>query len=761
MKKIILILFFFSSTLLIAQNTTEPIKVKEYKLENGLTVMLSENHNVPQVFGMVAVKAGAKNDPKDATGIAHYLEHALFKGTETMGTIDYAKEKPFLDNINNLYEKLGQTEEKDARNKIQMQINEESKKAGEFAIANDWNNLLTQIGATEINATTGQDFTTFHNTFPSNQIERWLELYSHRFEKPVFRLFQSELETVYEEKNRSMDGPFNRVMEELNKSIYKVHPYGQQTVLGSVEHLKNPSPKKMYDFYNTYYVANNMVLCLSGDFDTETIVPLIEAKFGKWRSGALPEFPEYKEAAFLNRELVEKKMTPVKMGAMIFRTPANGHPDAITFDLASLILSNPEMTGFLNQISDEGKIMMTGLASMPNNDYGATIVFFVPKIIGQKLETAETIVKNQLELLKQGQFSDNYFEAIKLNKQKEIALLWENNRSRVMEMVQSFVQNKTWDDYYARYRNIKNITKGDVIEASNTYFGDNYLCFNSRMGFPKKEKLAKPGFDPIIPKNEIKSAFGKHFEQIKTTRPIPDFVSFNEDIASRKVNDYFTLFQVKNPFNKVFDLEIKYGIGKYKTPILEQLAKYLSLSGTSNKTVSELKSAYHELGASYYFEAGYESFSMHISGMEENLEATLKLTNDFITNIQTDESKVKIMLSEMKAEKKINRSTSIYIASSLYQYMLYGNKAPIRRELTKKQLKKLTGQEMITTYRHVLDYETRVNFVGNTATDTVARLCSKYLAVKEKLVPKQDILLLDWPAPVRSKIYVIHDKKAL
>jgi len=723
--------------------------------------MLTENHDVPKICGMIGVKAGAKNDPNDATGIAHYLEHMLFKGTETMGTVDYLKEKPFLDEINTLYDSLGKTKDEEERRKIQMQINEESKKAGEFAIANEMDQLLAQIGATEVNAFTTEDFTVYQNTFPSNQIERWLELYSHRFENPVFRLFQSELETVYEEKNRSMDNLYIQVGEEILKSIYKKHPYGQQTVLGTVEHLKNPSLKKMYEFYNTYYVANNMVLALSGDFDTETIMPLIEAKFGKWRSGEIPEFPKYDEEEFLNREFVERNLTPVKVGAMVFRTPENGHPDEIKFDMALQVLSNNEKTGFLNKISDEGKIMGTLLMKMPYNDLGATIVVFIPKIAGQKLETAEAIVKEQLEKLKDGEFSDEYFNAIKLNKQKEIDLLWENNWNRVYEMLKSFTQNKKWDDYFEKYLSVKHITKQDIIGVSEKYFGNNYLCFYSRMGFPKKEKLIKPGYYPIILKNDVKSEFREQFEKIKAIKLIPQYVNFEKDIVTQKVNDHFIVNQAKDPFNEVFGLTIKYGVGRYKIPELQLADEYLSLLGTNDKSVSELKEAYHELGASYSFRASDESFSMYILGVEENLEAVMKLTNNFITNVQSDESKVDKMLGDIKTRNKVNRTQPSYIAYSLNQYILFGDEAPQLRELTKKQMKKLSGKELIGAYKKALDYETTVNLTGNKNIDSVAELCNKYLVVKEKLEPKQDVLILDRLVSSKTKIYVVNDKKAV
>ncbi|HRE96111.1 MAG TPA: pitrilysin family protein, partial [Flavobacteriales bacterium] len=262
----------------------DPIGLKQYQLKNGLTVFLSENHDIPQVFGAVVVKTGGKKDPADNTGMAHYLEHMLFKGTEELGTTNYVQEKIHLDEINRLYDELGKTRDPLQRKIIQKKINDESVKAAQYAIPNEMDRMLSEIGSDDVNAFTTEEITAYFNTFPPNQIRRWLEIYDHRFEKPVFRLFQSELETVYEEKNRGMDNPIEFVLEKYMQKFYKVHPYGQQTVIGKTEHLKNPSLTAMYNYFNTYYVANNMALILSGDFKSEEVIRIIEEKFSDWRS---------------------------------------------------------------------------------------------------------------------------------------------------------------------------------------------------------------------------------------------------------------------------------------------------------------------------------------------------------------------------------------------------------------------------------------------------------------------------------------------
>ena len=257
------------------------LQVEQYKLENGMTVMLNEDKEASGVYGVVIVKGGGKQDPSDATGIAHYLEHMLFKGTTELGTVDFKKEKVYLDSIALLYDNLGLTKSEDKRLEIQKKINDLNLKASEYAIPNEFDRILEGMGGTGINAFTSNDVIAYFNQFPPHQIKKWLEVNSHRFINPVFRLFQSELEVVYEEKNRAMDNPFRKLIEEYFEHFWKKHPYGQQTVLGTVDHLKNPSLTKMREYYDKYYVANNMYLLLAGNFQSKNIKLHIESTFGR------------------------------------------------------------------------------------------------------------------------------------------------------------------------------------------------------------------------------------------------------------------------------------------------------------------------------------------------------------------------------------------------------------------------------------------------------------------------------------------------
>jgi zinc protease len=298
LKNNLLILLFLFATHKTIQAQDSQFTIKKFTLDNGLTVILNPDPSAIAVYGAMAVKAGSKNDPKDATGMAHYLEHLLFKGTMDLGTTDYAKEKPFLDSIVYYYDLLGKTIDDKERKRIQKLINQQSVQSAKYANPTEFDKLIKSIGGTGLNAFTSNDMTVYHNAFPGEQMEKWLELYAHRFQNPVFRSFQSELEVVYEEKNRSMDSPFNRVFEEFQAALFKTHPYGTQSTIGTVEHLKNPSLTKMYKYFNDYYVANNMGLIISGNFDVTLAERVIKDKFSKLRSAPVPEFPNYPSSTF-------------------------------------------------------------------------------------------------------------------------------------------------------------------------------------------------------------------------------------------------------------------------------------------------------------------------------------------------------------------------------------------------------------------------------------------------------------------------------
>jgi len=755
---ITLLILFICVVSLNAQNYTN---FESYQLDNGLTVILSEDHSRQKVFGVVAVKAGGKDDPSDATGMAHYQEHVLFKGTEELGTTNWEKEKVHIDKIFELYDKLGKTTGEIERKKIQEEINNESLEANKYAIPNELSNTIKGMGGTMLNAGTGMDQTVFYNAFPPNEIERWLELYSHRFINPVFRGFQAELEVVYEEKNLYNDMFQTKMLDAFNSNFYKNHPYGQQTIIGTTEDLKNPSLTKMRDFFNTWYVANNMALIIVGDFDIDKIKPIIAEKFGKLKSGEIPERKTYTEKPFEGREFFEKKLSPIKLAILGFRTVPAGHPDELALDIANQILSNENQTGLLDQLSLDNELLAAMAFPMTQNDHGGTIFFIIPKLVGQKLETAEEMTINKIKLLKKGEFSDETFEAIKQNSYKNFVLGLEDLENKALTFSYIFSRGQKIEDYMKEPERIKQLTKQDIIDVANKYYGDNYLAFYSKMGFPKNEKIEKPGYKPLITNTNKKSAFAKRFDKMKVQKAKINFVDFDKDITKSALKNGNKLFITKNPVNDIFTFEIKVGIGNTKEPMLEYASLLMNYSGTNDKDIKELKAEFSKLGTSYYITSDNDYVEISLTGIDKNFEASIILLNELLTKSKLEQDKIEIVLEGVKSERQMEKSEPSSVADALFEYMKYKEKSEYIDRLKLKEIKKLDTEELVKTFQNSLEYETEFHYIGTNDKKFVQNIIDKNLTFTNATKKSESPVILDIEQYTENTILFVNKPKAL
>ncbi len=737
------------------------LKVKKFTLENGLTVYLNEDHSKPEVFGAVVVKAGSKNDPKEFTGTAHYFEHMMFKGTDKIGTLNWPAEKVYLDSMSVLYDSLSVTKNEVARNAILMHINKISIAASEFAVPNETDIILQNIGGTGLNAYTSLEQTVFFNSFPSNQLEKWMTIYAERFRNPVFRLFQSELETVYEEKNMYSDNAFSNLFEQFSKSLYKNHPYGQQTTIGTTESLKNPRISKMMEFYKTNYVANNMALILSGDIYSEAITPLIKKYFGNWKSGIVPQYPVYEEKPFNGRELVVKKLTPVKVGILAYRTVPNKHKDELILDICAEILNNEGQTGLFDKLVSDNKLLAANAEAMKGNDLGSMLIIIVPKIIGQSLEKAEKLVVEQIGNLKKGNFSDTLLDAIKLNYRKGVDQRFESSQGRSMMLISAFSEGREWEDYLNESAEVDKITKEDIIRVANQYFTENYLAFFSKMGFPKKDKITKPNWAPVIPKNtEKKSEFAQQLNNIPDTKIEPRYIDFNKDLTISSIKPGIDFYYTPNPINTIFSLTIKYKIGSYSNPAYQQMSSYLNYIGTRDKSIQEFRKALQNIGATFKVWSSANYIQISIDGFDSKLEPTLKLIAEFMTLAKADNKQLDKLVDEAKMEYKTTKADAESMGNVLYSYSTFKEKSPYLNHLSIKETKKLKGEQLIALFKEVMQYECEIHYVGKLSIDevktTIGNTLPFAITPKPAIYTEYPVAEIDQPL-----IYIYNDPKAL
>lgn len=742
------------------------LKVKEYRLENGLTVWLNEDHSQPKVFGAVVVKAGAKDCPD--TGIAHYFEHMMFKGTDRIGTLDYESEKVLLDSIAMKYDELAMTEDTAARARLQKEINELSIRSSEYVIPNEFNRLINRFGGSGLNAATSYDATIYFNTFSPQYMVQWAEINSERLINPVFRLFQSELETVYEEKNMYGDFIGGQVMDTLMARYFGPHPYAYP-IIGSTKNLKNPRLTEMHKFFEDYYVASNMALILSGDFDAQQVMPILEKAFSRIRSGNAPKQEKVMLPPFNGRETMKVKFPIpfIKAMGLGFRGVSANHEDQVALNIAVNLLNNANGTGYLDKLMVEHKLMGALAINESMNEAGILAVAIMPKLLIQSYSSAEKMVWDEINRVKNGDFSDEMFNSLKLEQKRQYASSLENIDSRATIMMNLFSQGKSWNDYLNEVARIESITKEDVVRVAQKYFSNNYLCVTKSTGKYPKDNLPKPAFSPVVPRNaDASSSYAKQLEKIPEQQVAPRIIDFEKDVKTSKLTPLVTLYTTPNPLNDIFTLNISYGIGALEQPELMQLTNYLQLLGTESLSFEQFRSRLQSIGSTLAFDVTPDAFVMKVTGFDNHIDETMKLVGDFIRHAKADDKKLRQIVDDAKVSEKAFFKSGHNVASALLEQVKYGDQSRYLRKLSLSQIKKLKGKDMLAIYDKVRSVQCDLHYCGTLPVEKVIGTIRQHLPLERTTVASNSpyyrelkqydrptVFFIDMPDMAQSIVY--------
>jgi predicted Zn-dependent peptidase len=761
MKRILVGFMCFGLSHLAFTQSNELLTVTSFKLSNGFTVFLNEDTTTSKIFGAVIVNAGAKNESSDATGMAHYLEHLLFKGTNQLGTSDYAKEKPYLDSINVLYDKLASTSDPDQQDRLQRAINDQAQKASEYGLPSEFDKLLRSIGSTGINAFTNYEMTFYHNSFPSHEIEKWLDLYAIRFQHPVFRSFQSELEVVYEEKNRALDNMERKVYETTERLVLPNLPYGQWSVLGEVEHLKKPSLSKMYDFYNKNYTAGNMALILTGNFWSADVIPLIEDKFSQLKEGSTPKIKLPIPTPLTGGKVEKVRITPVKAGFLGWQTMAQTHPDRMAMDVCEYLLFNNSETGFINQIQLNNQMIYAGAFSNVYNEAGDFVIFFVPKVIIQSMGNAEKMIEDALNKVKNGDFSDEMLVAAKYDIDNAFQRRLENLRSRGVMIGNAFNLGVSWEEYVRYPEKVRTITREDVMQVAKTYLGDNKVKMISRTGFPKKVKLQKPPYKPVTPDQKASSIYAEKFARIPAKAFQPKYLNFDKDVDRVTINGNHEIFAVRNPLNDLFTLEIRFKTGSLKTPSLPAITGLINYAGAGSYLLTDFKQAFAALGCSYYIGNNNNFLTVGVSGSEASLDKALDLIDLLLTRPKVSERAINLLYNEVKTGRKVDKRDRYQMGRALLTYAVYGNRSSLLQRNSTKEIKQMVAQDMAQAFKEIVsNYQSEIVFIGSTPISDLKKLIDDKLSLAEESKVDSFIAREKQQVP-KNKILFVHDKNAV
>ena len=699
----------------------DPMGVTVHRLANGMTVMLSVNREEPRIDAWITIRAGGAKDPADATGMAHYLEHMQFKGTPRLGTLDWAQEKPHLDRITALYEELFGTRDPDRRKALYAEIDAENQAASQFAVPNEFDRLYDALGAQGLNAFTSNDQTSYTVSIPTNRVQQWADVETERLREPVYRLFQTELEAVYEEKNRGMDSAARVTNEALSAAVFPAHPYGTQTVLGHVEHLKNPSLTKMYEYFHRWYVPGNMCVALSGDFDKKDVLEILSRTLGTLPSKPFPDDPKFEIAPPKGVKRVEVKFKGEEEVQIAYLLPPETHPDHDALVLCDMMLANGR-TGLIDvNLNQAQKVRRAGCGPNLLLEAGYQLFNASPKQ-GQSLGEAEALLLDQVALLKQGAFKDEDLAAVvtefEIQKKREL----ESNRNRVASMTEAFIQRTPWETKVRAIDALKKVTKEQVVAAANKYFGNDYVVVHRIDAEPDLPKIPKPSFTAVKIDPTRRSPWFQEIVARPTPEIEPRFVEKGRDVETVALRSG-SLVYAKNPVNDVFDLSFTIPVGTDSDPRLGMALALLDFGGAGDLDGVALKRKLYALGSTISAGASREESVVSVSGLESNLQATvdlLRLHFEKPTGVSQDD--LNKLVGNAKKQRAATKKAPQGVAAALGEYAQRGKQSAFLSQPSNSTLDSWTAEELLAAARDLWRLRRTVDYVGQLPAQQVAAI---------------------------------------
>jgi predicted Zn-dependent peptidase len=695
------------------QTDNDPINALIYTLSNGLKLYMSTNYEEPRIFTNIAVRAGSKQDPSDSTGLAHYLEHMMFKGSPQIGALDWEREQVYLKQISDLYELYRAENEPIARKNIYAEIDRLSCEAAKIVAAGEYDRLASVLGSRATNAYTTSESTVYVNDIPSNELERWFQLEAERFKGVTLRLFHTELETVYEEFNISQDNDGRKIFYKMTQSLFPNHPYGTQTTLGKGEHLKNPSHVKIQEFFKTYYVPNNMAIVMAGDFDPKTVIALAEKYFGGYKAAEIPPFQF--EAKPTRRSVIRSEVfgQTSESVQLAWRVGGVHTRDTQLLRMADNIMCNRK-AGLLDLNLLQGQKILSGSSSpMIWEDYALFTMNGTPRE-GQTLQEVEDLLLAEVEKLKAGDFPDWLLEATVREFEYSRIKGFETNGNRVGFMTNSFTNGLEWGDTVRNINTLCKITKQDVMNFAQKKFKNNYAAVYKRRGTDEGVlKVEKPLITPVELNRSAQSVFAQKWLNQPSEPLKPVFVDFEEMIERAEIRPNLGLEYVRNHANKSFYLYFIFESGSHADLNMALAMNYLQLLGTNRYSPSALQREWYRLGLTFEVFCQAERSYISLRGLDESFEQGVALLEHLLQQLESDDHVLDNMVADTLLRRANQRKNKqIILKNAMLNYARHGADSPFTHFISANDLHRLQSDELTHRIHTLTQQEHHIMYFG-------------------------------------------------
>ncbi len=712
--------------------TNDPTGLRMYTLDNGLKVYLGKNEEEPKIQTLIAVRAGSTYDPADNTGLAHYLEHMVFKGTDKIGTQDFEKEKVLLQQISDLYEQHKAEKDVAKKKELYKKIDEVSQEASKLSIANEYDKMVNSLGAEGTNAFTSNEQTVYVNKIPTNELDKWLAVESERFSQLVLRLFHTELEAVYEEFNRGQDSDGRKQYFAVLQGLFPTHPYGTQSTIGVSEHLKNPSMEAIHAYFDTYYVPNNMAVILVGDIDFDATIKKVNDTFGGYKKKEVTH-PTFEKLPPLTAPVKKEVYGPTAESVFVaFRTGGKGTEDEVMVTLIDYMLANSQAGLIDLNLNQKQLVQNASSYSNFDNDYGFHLLYGTPKA-DQTLDEVKELLVAQLEKIKKGEFEDWLLDAVVNDLRFSKIQQYENATSTAYAYLDAFIGFQDWKNRLEMLDKMKKITKQQIIDFANTTYANNYVAVHKIKGEDKNiVKVENPDITPVALNRDKESEFLKHFNTIESTSLTPKYVDYKAAIHESITKNGLPIAHVENPNNDIFDLDIIFDMGRDHDKKMSLAAGYLDYLGTEKYTPEQLKQEFYKIGVSYNVFTTDDKTYVRISGLKENLDAGLALLEELWNNaVPNQETYVKYVDKILKGRVDSKTRKGNIFWNGLANYAKYGENSRLRNIFSASELLAINPQELVTKIKELRNYKHRAFYYGKDLPSAIASLDTHHIVNKE------------------------------
>ena len=714
----------------------DPMQTRIYTLDNGLKVYLSVNKEEPRIQTYIAVRTGSKNDPAETTGLAHYLEHLMFKGTKQFGTTDPEAEAPLLDEIEQRYEEYRTITDEAIRKQKYHEIDSVSQLAAKYFIPNEYDKLMAAIGSQGSNAFTSNDVTCYVEDIPSNEIENWAKVQADRFQNMVIRGFHTELEAVYEEYNIGLSSDGNKQYEALLAKLFPTHPYGTQTTIGTQQHLKNPSITNIKNYFAKWYVPNNVAICMAGDFDPDKTLEILKKYFGEWKAGedvTQPTFPELEPLTqSVDTTVVGLEAENIWLG---WRSEKASSLQNDTLELVSAVLYNGK-AGLLDiDLNQEMKVMDAGAFAEPMLDHGFFLLAGQPKE-GQSLDEVKELLLGEINKLKCGDFDEDLLLSALNNKKLDDLRSLDYNSARVSKMLDAFINGIEWQQLVGQKDRLAKITKQELVDFAKRFFTEGYVAVYKRQGEDTtQKKIDKPAITPIPTNRDLVSQFVKDIQEAEVKPIEPQFLDYKKDLSFFTTQKGLPVIYKQNTENGLFELQFRYEFGQEDDNRYDVAVNYIDYLGTDKLSAAQVKHQFYKMACNYAISVNADAITIGLSGLAEYMPDALALLEDLLHNAKVDEDAYQQMVGLILKNRQDQKSEQRSCFAMLGEYALYGPHNAMRDNMTEQQLRETNPQELLDLLKNISQYEHQVLYYGPIAEEKLDGCLSDLHHTEKDLKP--------------------------